>query len=85
MMEGNRKLMEENRQSLEGRLDGLGQNHQQVSTIAWERKLPTVTRASFTDEEERRALGGSIRGHLMEPYGPISRLFPHESVVNGFR
>ncbi|CAN0875026.1 hypothetical protein LINGRAHAP2_LOCUS10586 [Linum grandiflorum] len=30
-MEGNRKLMEENRQSLEGRLDGLGQNHQQVT------------------------------------------------------
>ncbi|CAN0928103.1 hypothetical protein LINGRAHAP2_LOCUS36274 [Linum grandiflorum] len=28
-MEGNHKLMEENRQSLEGRLDGLGQNHQQ--------------------------------------------------------
>ncbi|CAN0912874.1 hypothetical protein LINGRAHAP2_LOCUS27588 [Linum grandiflorum] len=31
MMEGNRKLMEENRQLLEGRLDGLGQNHQQMS------------------------------------------------------
>ncbi|CAN0880135.1 hypothetical protein LINGRAHAP2_LOCUS13485 [Linum grandiflorum] len=31
MMEGNRNLMEENRQSLEGRLDGLGQNHQQMS------------------------------------------------------
>ncbi|CAN0880136.1 hypothetical protein LINGRAHAP2_LOCUS13485 [Linum grandiflorum] len=30
-MEGNRNLMEENRQSLEGRLDGLGQNHQQVT------------------------------------------------------
>ncbi|CAN0862282.1 hypothetical protein LINGRAHAP2_LOCUS8431 [Linum grandiflorum] len=30
-MERNRKLMEENRQSLEGRLDGLGQNHQQVT------------------------------------------------------
>ncbi|CAN0925458.1 hypothetical protein LINGRAHAP2_LOCUS34772 [Linum grandiflorum] len=30
-MEGNRKLMEENRQLLEGRLDGLGQNHQQVT------------------------------------------------------
>ncbi|CAN0906323.1 hypothetical protein LINGRAHAP2_LOCUS24181 [Linum grandiflorum] len=30
MMEGNHKLMEENRQSLEGRLDGLGQNHQHV-------------------------------------------------------
>ncbi|CAN0929056.1 hypothetical protein LINGRAHAP2_LOCUS36858 [Linum grandiflorum] len=30
-MEGNRKLMEENRQSLEGRLDGLGQNHQQIT------------------------------------------------------
>ncbi|CAN0913429.1 hypothetical protein LINGRAHAP2_LOCUS27920, partial [Linum grandiflorum] len=31
MMEGNHNLMEENRQSLEGRLDGLGQNHQQMS------------------------------------------------------
>ncbi|CAN0916162.1 hypothetical protein LINGRAHAP2_LOCUS29563 [Linum grandiflorum] len=31
MMEGNRKLMEENRQLLEGRLDGLGQNHQHMS------------------------------------------------------
>ncbi|CAN0859024.1 hypothetical protein LINGRAHAP2_LOCUS7546 [Linum grandiflorum] len=30
-MEGNRNLMEENRQSLDGRLDGLGQNHQQVT------------------------------------------------------
>ncbi|CAN0898252.1 hypothetical protein LINGRAHAP2_LOCUS19601 [Linum grandiflorum] len=30
-MEGNRNLMGENRQSLEGRLDGLGQNHQQVT------------------------------------------------------
>ncbi|CAN0916163.1 hypothetical protein LINGRAHAP2_LOCUS29563 [Linum grandiflorum] len=30
-MEGNRKLMEENRQLLEGRLDGLGQNHQHVT------------------------------------------------------
>ncbi|CAN0888637.1 hypothetical protein LINGRAHAP2_LOCUS15892 [Linum grandiflorum] len=30
-MKGNRNLMEENRQSLEGRLDGLGQNHQQVT------------------------------------------------------
>ncbi|CAN0847315.1 hypothetical protein LINGRAHAP2_LOCUS4914 [Linum grandiflorum] len=30
-MEGNRKLMEENRQVVEGRLDGFGQNHQQVT------------------------------------------------------
>ncbi|CAN0859040.1 hypothetical protein LINGRAHAP2_LOCUS7552 [Linum grandiflorum] len=30
-MEENHKLMEANHQSLEGRLDGLGENHQQVT------------------------------------------------------
>ncbi|CAN0871395.1 hypothetical protein LINGRAHAP2_LOCUS9830 [Linum grandiflorum] len=45
MMEGNRNLMEENRQSLEGRLDGLGQNHQQMS-------IPSVVGHSSQPRQE---------------------------------
>ncbi|CAN0899803.1 hypothetical protein LINGRAHAP2_LOCUS20480 [Linum grandiflorum] len=89
MMEGNRNLMEENSQSLEGRLDGLGQNHQQrnflTSSVAQTRNRSLDDVNPITHNFNANMSIPSAVGHSSQPRQEIflspvnNQLSPHRA------